>query len=107
MFNKSVNVSAAADRHNEGVILLDVRTKQEWHEVRVPGAVRLALDSIPHSQTAIQRKYQNKEVLVICRSGSRSARATSMLRSLGVEATNVKGGINAWKRKGLPVTQGA
>lgn len=105
MFSSSVNVKTASAQAAEGAVIIDVRSKSEWKQIRVPGAVHVSLDSIPHTQQAIQRRFQDKTVLVLCRSGSRSARATSMFKRMGIDATNIKGGIVAWNKQGLPVTQ--
>ena len=107
MFNKyAVNVTAAAERHNSGFTIVDVRTKEEWRNGHVPGSIHISLESIPKRPDAVKRQLQGKEVLVICRSGSRSSRAAAMFRDLGVNAINVRGGINAWARKDLPIKKG-
>ena len=41
----------------------------------------------------------------ICQSGGRSGSACGRARQAGVEAINVKGGMGAWKRAGLPVAR--
>jgi rhodanese-related sulfurtransferase len=46
------------------------------------------------------------EVLLICRTGNRSARAAEWLRRQGVDAVNVGGGIVAWIEDGQPVVAG-
>jgi rhodanese-related sulfurtransferase len=47
-------------------------------------------------------------VVVACRSGNRSARATALLVRSGFEAVNLTGGMRAWAAAGLPVeTTGA
>jgi len=46
-------------------------------------------------------------VVVVCRSGNRSAHATTMLRGAGVDAVNLDGGLRAWSATGfLLVTDG-
>lgn len=107
MFNKyAVNVIRANDLLAAGTTLVDVRTKAEWQTSHVPGSVRVPLDSIQHRRAALARQYAGSEVLVICRSGSRSSRAAAMFRDMGVNAVNVRGGINAWTRKQLPLNKG-
>lgn len=107
MFNKyAINVVTARERHAGGATLLDVRTKEEWRQGHVPGSVRVSLDSISQRRDALARQYAGNEVLVICRSGNRSARAAAMFRDMGITAINVRGGINAWSRKDLPLKKG-
>lgn len=108
MFRKrSIDVLTAADRLGQGIALIDVRTKDEWRDGHVSGAVRVSLASLPNRKDSLQRQYADRYVMVICRSGSRSAHAVNVLRDMGIPALNVKGGINAWKRKGLPVKRGS
>ena len=103
---KSVDVTTAHGEHIAGAVLLDVRTKQELKEARIADAVHVPMASLDNRSRALQRKYEGRKVLVICRSGNRSARAAAHLRSLGVDAWNVSGGIKAWQRRGLPVVGG-
>jgi rhodanese-related sulfurtransferase len=50
---------------------------------------------------------RDRKVVVVCRSGNRSAHATNMLRGAGVDAVNLDGGLHAWSAVGLPlVTDG-
>ncbi|RME10023.1 MAG: rhodanese-like domain-containing protein, partial [Ardenticatenia bacterium] len=50
---------------------------------------------------------REKPIVVQCRSGSRSAIAASILQAHGFEQVmNLMGGINEWKRLGLPVENG-
>lgn len=83
-------------------VLVDVRTKEEWKQGHVEGAVHISLPSL---ENQLRRIPTDKPVLVICRSGSRSARAVSLLRRAGFDARNVKGGILAWARAGFPLTR--
>jgi rhodanese-related sulfurtransferase len=46
-------------------------------------------------------------VLAFCRSGSRSGAAARFLSQHDIEALNVKGGILAWSRAGLPLEEGS
>ena len=40
-------------------------------------------------------------MIVVCRSGNRSATATQALRSVGIDAANLSGGMKAWARAEL------
>jgi len=46
---------------------------------------------------------RDRRVVVVCRSGNRSARATALLVRSGFEAVNLNGGMRAWAEAGLPV----
>jgi rhodanese-related sulfurtransferase len=99
----AVDVDEAYRRQQAGAMLIDVRTKPEWKEQRVPGATHMALNSLPQRAKTLTHRHADREILVICRSGSRSAKATAYLRDLGLTVRNVKGGIVRWHKRGLPV----
>lgn len=86
------------------IVLIDVREPAELKsDGYIKGAVNIPLGTV-QSQTAQIPK--DKEVVVYCHSGRRSANAVEQLKQLGY--TNVKsmaGGITAWKAQGFPVVQ--
>jgi rhodanese-related sulfurtransferase len=103
---QSTDVETAATLHEQGALLIDVRTKNEFVTGHVPGASHVSLQSLPNRADWIRRMATDRQVLVICRSGNRSGRATGQLRALGLDALNVRGGMIAWERKGLPTRTG-
>lgn len=100
---KSVSVFEAHKKlGTEGHCLLDVRTYEEVQDVRVPGSYAIPLDRLADEAHQLA-SYTS--IHVMCRSGGRSAVATSLLHSLGMtHAENVSGGIIAWESAELPVT---
>lgn len=76
------------------IVLLDVRTQEEFNNGHIPGALLLPYDEI--DQKAAQL-LPEKEIIIYCRSGRRSAIAKDSLEALGY--TNVKdfGGMNRWQ----------
>ena len=90
----------------EGAVLLDVREGYEHRAGHAPDALHIPLGRLAVDHRLLPR---GERIVVICRSGNRSADATAMLRKLGYEAFNVAGGMGAWQGAGLPVTtpQGA
>lgn len=89
----------AAKAHEAGAVLLDVREPHEWDAGHAPGAVHLPLDRIGQATTVVGERV----VYAVCRSGRRSATATKVMNAAGLKARNVKGGMQAWSRAGLPV----
>jgi rhodanese-related sulfurtransferase len=84
-----------------GSTLLDVREQDEWDAGHAPGAVHIPLSDLPARYGELDA---DTEILVMCHSGGRSARATQWLNdAAGFEATNLDGGIIAWTGAGLPV----
>ena len=98
-----IDVDELADRREAGQVVLDVRTPEEFHEVRVPGAVLIPLQEIVER---IDEIPGNGPLPVICAGGGRSHQAAEYLRGQGIDAVNVIGGTNAWVNAGFPVEEG-
>ncbi|HUR24897.1 MAG TPA: HesA/MoeB/ThiF family protein [Candidatus Thermoplasmatota archaeon] len=75
------------------VFLLDVREPDEHEEANIPGSALIPLGSL---QRRLSEVPKDRQVVVYCAVGGRSARATHFLRQNGVEAANLHGGIRAW-----------
>jgi len=101
----AIDVAEAERRASTGeVILVDVREKSEWKAGHAPMARHLPLGGLDERSLTELRK-KGKPVAFICQSGGRSGSACGRARQAGVEAINVKGGMGAWKRAGLPVAR--
>jgi rhodanese-related sulfurtransferase len=73
---------------------IDVRTPMEFRANHIRGFKNIPLHEL---QKRAYELSQEKEVIVICQSGMRSAKASKLLKKLGFKrVTNVKGGMNAW-----------
>jgi rhodanese-related sulfurtransferase len=81
-----------------GAALLDVREGYEWDAGHAPDAAHL-----PMGELSIEALPAGRPLLVVCHVGGRSAVATDALVRAGIEAANVAGGMDAWRRAGLPV----
>jgi len=100
----TINVSQAADRFAEGAFLLDVREQVEWEEAHVEGAVLIPLGEL---SARTEELPTDEDILIVCRSGNRSAQARDLLKQAGFERViSISGGINAWMAAGLPVVSG-
>ena len=79
----------------EGYVILDTRTQEEFDEGHIPGAILIPYDAITEKAETILTD-KNQLILVYCRSGRRSKLAAADLVKLGY--TNVKefGGIIDW-----------
>ena len=88
----------------DGVQLLDVRTQEEWDEGYLKGAKRVDFTADGFLEKAKAALDPKKPVLVYCRSGRRSAKATKALRDAGFTTVHdMAGGITAWQKAGKPV----
>jgi rhodanese-related sulfurtransferase len=92
------DVHDAARRAADGsALLLDVREPDEWTHLRSAHSTLVPLGALDP-----QTVPRDRPVLVICRSGRRSALAALDLIASGHDAANVTGGILAWVAAGLP-----
>ena len=83
--------------------LLDVREKQEMREGYISGAKLIPLGQLGNRMKELPK---NREIVCVCRSGNRSKSAAKKLIAAGYSASNMKGGMLAWKWSKLPVKKG-
>ena len=94
-----VNITAEQAKEimdsEEGYIILDVRTQDEFDETHIPGAILIPYDEILEKAECVLTD-KDQLILVYCRSGRRSKIAAEALAELGY--TNIKefGGIIDW-----------
>ena len=81
---------------NQDVIILDVREQWEYDEGHIPGAILLPVGTIDKASAAAVIPEKDSKVLVYCRSGNRSKRASEALAELGYINIYEFGGINTW-----------
>jgi rhodanese-related sulfurtransferase len=81
-----------------------VREPGEFAEVHAPRARLIPLGRLGAALADLAA--EGVPVAFVCRSGARSARATRQARAAGDDAHNVRGGMIAWERAGLPTTGG-
>lgn len=77
----------------ENVELVDVREPFELAAVKIPGVKNIPLGELP---AHLDEFKPGKTYIMICRSANRSGVATNYLNSLGINATNMLGGMVAW-----------
>ena len=104
---RQVSLEDLKDRldSGEGVILVDVREKDEWRQGHVPGALHIPRGFL-EMQSGSRLPDKDAKIVTICAAGIRSAFAAKVLQDLGynnVESANP--GFNQWKDQGLPTTQ--
>lgn len=77
------------------VQFIDVRTPGEYKANHQAKFTNIPLGDLPRKTAELDK---NKEIVVICQSGMRSARAAAMLKKQGFEKIyNVQGGMSAWR----------
>ncbi|HEY6024574.1 MAG TPA: rhodanese family protein [Pseudolabrys sp.] len=100
---KTISPARAAELMREGAVLIDIREADEHARERIPGARHHALSRIDADNPA----QAGDNVLVFhCRSGARTQGNAARLSAVsrGCETYILEGGLDAWKKAGLPVT---
>ncbi|MBE2250261.1 MAG: rhodanese-like domain-containing protein [Myxococcus sp.] len=79
-------------------LMLDVRDHQEWSHVRLARAVHAPLGDLEDEHGELER-FKGQPIVVYCHHGVRSLYGAEYLRTLGHDATSMRGGIDAWARQ--------
>lgn len=97
-----INVQVLASRleaETPAPKIIDVRELHEVSQGTISGAIHIPLATLP---VRLNELEPNEEIVVICRSGARSAQACYFLSQQGYDNTyNLSGGMMAWSRMGL------
>ena len=102
---ENADVKGFAELMNDSnVVVLDVRTADEFKEGHLVGALNIDQAQSDFIEKAKVALPTDKTIAVYCRSGRRSASAAGRLAAVGYKAVNLKGGIIAWKEAKKPVT---
>lgn len=96
----SIGPAEARRRVDAGAVLLDVREPSEWRAGHAPKARHVPLNDLDRLRKDLP---DGREIITVCRSGSRSSRAARMLADDGHVVLNLSGGMLAWSAAGLPV----
>ena len=94
---KKISAADAKARMDSGdeIIILDVRTKEEYDAGHIAGAILIPNETIVDKQPELLPDL-NAEILVYCRSGNRSAQAANKLLAIGYTNVVDFGGIIDW-----------
>jgi len=102
---KAISPERAAELIRTGAVLVDVRESEEHARERIPGARHHALSTIDVQSPA---RPGNEVLIFHCKSGGRTnAAGPRLAKAAGCEAYVLEGGIEAWKKAGLPVAAAA
>ncbi|EPZ38769.1 MULTISPECIES: rhodanese-like domain-containing protein [Anoxybacillus] len=91
----NISVDEAAQMIQKGdVVVLDVRTEEEYTSGHIPGAMLLPVQQL---KERINELKKDETYIVVCRSGNRSAQASELLVKEGfTNVYNMTGGMNEW-----------
>lgn len=106
---RSVSATEAARMVARGAaVLVDVREPDEWADTGVAKPAQLlALSDLTGPRQkwkAFLNQHRQREIVLYCLSGARSARAGRVLAGEGFKVANL-GGLRAWTDAGLPLRQ--
>ena len=93
---------AAAAFAKRELVLVDVRQPAELRRGRVRGAINIPLGEL---RARLHELEHGGQVAFLCHSGARSSRATGVAIKAGYDAVNIRGGVIAWTRAGLPLAR--
>ena len=82
-------------RRNEDVVIIDVRTPEEFNAGRIPGAINMDITRGDFGSW-VAGLDKEKTYLIYCRGGNRSIAACMIFGSNGLRSCNLKGGIHSW-----------
>ena len=99
-----ITPTEAAAMRDAGAVLLDVREQSEWVAGHVAGATLIPLGEL---ESRMGELPKDKDIVVMCRTGVRSAKGRDTLLKAGfARVTSMTGGITAWTSGGLPIVKG-
>ena len=100
----NLNVSEFSQKITEpDVIILDVRTPEEFASGHIEGALNIDFNS-GNFANEITRLNPSENYAIYCRSGSRSGQAASIMHKAGFhDVSNLNGGVIDWTNAGLPL----
>jgi rhodanese-related sulfurtransferase len=102
---REVSVAEANRLRQDGAMVLDVREPSEWASGHIGGATLVPLGELAGRTSELPR---DRTIVVVCRSGNRSAQGRDILFDAGFPAvTSMAGGMTDWISAGLPVTTGS
>jgi len=96
----TVNQVHGMINNGDGIVLLDVREKDEWREGYIEGAVNVTRGML---EMQVERAVPDKSsrVIVYCAGGVRSAFAAKVMEEIGYQdVASMAGGFNGWKQAG-------
>ncbi|MCK5697765.1 MAG: rhodanese-like domain-containing protein [Gammaproteobacteria bacterium] len=105
-YNISPQQAVQLMSHETGSLILDVREDSEYQSGHIKDSIHIPMGALASRITELD-KYKNKNVILGCRSGSRSGRACGILKKHGFEKVhNLQGGVLAWEKDNLPMKKG-
>jgi rhodanese-related sulfurtransferase len=101
---QEISVAEAVAKREAGAFILDVRQPDEWNQFHIPDSTLIPLEELA---SRLNEVPQNREVVVVCRTGHRSAQGRDILLQAGfTQVTSMAGGLTQWRAAGYPTVSG-
>lgn len=98
----SVNEVSELIKSNKELVVIDVRTPDEYNQGHIEGAQHMNIYDADFEER-LKALDKDVEYVVYCRSGGRSGKAAGMMETMGFSNFhNMKGGMLAWSKASLP-----
>jgi len=99
-----ISVAEASAGRDGGAFILDVREPDEWDEYHIPGATLIPLGELSARASELP---SGRDIIVVCRSGNRSAEGRDILLAAGfTRVTSMAGGMVDWRAAGYATVSG-
>ena len=96
-----ISAQEAYQQYQQGAFILDVRAVEEWDAFHIPGAVLIPLGQLA---ARVSEVPNDRQVIVVCASGSRSRSGGNILLQAGfTKVSSVAGGLTAWSNAEYPL----
>lgn len=98
---RSVSVEEFAEiiKDSTAVIILDVRTNEEYANGHIEKSINIDVKQDNFEETAKNRLNKDKSIALYCRSGKRSKKAAEILTQNGYKVVELDSGYSAWSKK--------
>ena len=90
---KSINAAELTSLDTEKVLLLDIRSREEFELKGIKGSVNVPFDEL---STGLSKLPKDKTVYVLCRTGDLSKEVAEILDDRGYDVYNIEGGYAAY-----------
>jgi rhodanese-related sulfurtransferase len=102
----AVSPTDAVRLMNDGAVLVDVRSTNQFKDAHIGGARNVPGDQIAAGAPVLD-KFKDRTVIVCCENGITSGAAARKLTELGFKQVfNLRGGLSAWRQDNLPTVKG-
>ena len=91
--------------NRESGIVVDIRNDKDFKSGHIVDAIHLPNEKVTENNFTSLEKHKDAPIIVVCTTGISASKAANQIAKAGFTRVNLlKGGMNAWKSAGLPIT---